>query len=109
MTPHRRSPLWVAVCVTWLGCAGGEPDGSDGLPAVDTGGAVSGDGTWMGEPLSVYVLPKRTLGDATEFVRRFRHNTVMWSQNDRTYIIVTPWPRDPALDSVVAYVRARAY
>jgi anti-sigma factor (TIGR02949 family) len=65
--------------------------------------------TWMGEPLSVYVLPKRTLGDATEFVRRFRHNTVMWSQNDRTYIIVTPRPRDPALDSVVAYVRARAY
>jgi hypothetical protein len=33
----------------------------------------------------------------------------MWSQNDRTYIIVTPRPRDPSLDQLVAYVRARAY
>lgn len=65
--------------------------------------------SWMGEPLSVYVLPERTLGDATEFVRRFRHQSVLWSQNDRTYIIVTPRPRDAALDGLVAYVRAAAY
>jgi len=65
--------------------------------------------SWMGEPLSVFVLPKRTLGDETEFARRFGHNSVMWSQNDRTYIIVTPRPHDPSLEKVVAYVRTRAY
>jgi anti-sigma factor RsiW len=65
--------------------------------------------SWKGEPLSVFVLPRRTLGDETEFARRLGHNSIMWSQNDRTYIIVTPRPRDPALDQVVAYVRARAY
>lgn len=65
--------------------------------------------SWMGEPLSVYVLPRRTLGDAAAFVRRFRHESVMWSQNDRTYIIVTARPRDAALEDVVAHVRAAAY
>lgn len=65
--------------------------------------------SWLGEPLSVYVLPKQTLGEAVEFVRRFQHNSVMWSQNDRTYILVTSHPRDPALVKVVAYVRANAY
>jgi anti-sigma factor RsiW len=65
--------------------------------------------SWMGEPLSVFVLPKRTIGDATAVARRFRHNTVMWSQNDRTYIMVTPRPQDASLDKVVAYVRAHAY
>lgn len=65
--------------------------------------------SWMGEPLSVYVLPERTLGNTAAFVRRFQHESVMWSQNDRTYIIVTPRPRDAALDGVVAYVRAAAY
>ncbi|MBA2303795.1 MAG: hypothetical protein H0W08_14330 [Acidobacteria bacterium] len=65
--------------------------------------------TWMGEPLSVYVLPKGTLGDATEFVHRFRHNSVMWSQNDRTYIMVTPHGRDPELDRLVSHIRASAF
>jgi len=65
--------------------------------------------SWLGEPLSVYVLPKQTVGDATEFVRRFRHNSVLWSQNNRTYIMVTPHKRDAALEGVVAYVRAHAY
>jgi anti-sigma factor RsiW len=65
--------------------------------------------SWLGEPLSVYVLPKQTLDQAAAFVRRFRHNAVMWSQNDRTYIMVTSHPRDPALDSVIAYVRTNAY
>ena len=65
--------------------------------------------TWMGEPLSVYVLPKRALPDTTEFVRRFEHESAMWSQSDRTYIIVTARPRDGALDEIVSYVRAAAY
>lgn len=65
--------------------------------------------TWMGEPLSVYVLPKRSLRDTTEFVRRFKHESAMWSQSDRTYIIVTARPHDGALDTIVSYVRAAAY
>jgi anti-sigma factor RsiW len=65
--------------------------------------------SWRGEPLSVYVLPKRTLGDAATYVERFSHNSIMWSQNDRTYIIVTSHRRDPALDEVIAYVRSTAY
>jgi anti-sigma factor RsiW len=65
--------------------------------------------TWMGEPLSVYVLPKVTLENASGFVRRFQHNSVVWTQNDRTYIMVTSHRRDPALDAAVAYVRANAF
>lgn len=65
--------------------------------------------SWQGEILSVYVLPKRTLSDETQFVRRFTHETVMWSQGDRTYIIVSSGQRDGALGRVIAYVRAAAY
>jgi anti-sigma factor RsiW len=65
--------------------------------------------SWLGEPLSVYVLPKRTLADRAAFVRRFQHNSVMWSQNERTYIMVTPHPGGPALDRLAAYVRAHAF
>ena len=65
--------------------------------------------SWMGEPLSVYVLPKRTVGHAEAFVHRFGHNAVMWSQNERTYIVVTRHPRDAALEKVVAYVRAGTF
>jgi len=65
--------------------------------------------SWLGEPLSVYVLPKQTLGDSAQFVHRFRHNSIMWSKNDRTYIIVTTHRRDPALEQMVAYVKATAY
>ena len=64
---------------------------------------------WRGEPLSVYVLPKPALSDGAEVARRFRHNAIMWTQNDRTYIVVTPRPRDPSLEQVVAYVRTHAF
>jgi hypothetical protein len=30
----------------------------------------------------------------------------MWSANDRTYMVISDHPQGPALDSVVAYVRA---
>jgi hypothetical protein len=33
----------------------------------------------------------------------------MWSQNDRTYIMVTSHRHDPALAQMVAYVRSTAY
>jgi anti-sigma factor RsiW len=65
--------------------------------------------SWLGEPLSVYVLPKQTLGESAQFVHRFKHNSIMWSKNDRTYIIVTAHRRDPALEQMVAYVRSTAY
>ena len=64
--------------------------------------------SYQGEPLSVYVLPKRTLGNGAQFVPRFHHETVMWSQGDRTYIIVSSAPRD-SLSRMMAYVRAAAY
>jgi len=64
--------------------------------------------SYQGEPLSVYVLPKRTLVDEAQFVRRFKHETVMWSQGDRTYIIVSSGKRD-GLGRMIAYVRAAAY
>ena len=64
---------------------------------------------WQGKPLSVYVLPKRTLPDSPEVASRLRHNAVMWSQNERTYIVVTTHPRGPSLDAVVSYVRTHTY
>ena len=65
--------------------------------------------SWLGEPLSVYVLPKQTLPESAEFVHRFRHNSIMWSKNERTYVVVTSHRRDPALEQMVAYVKATAY
>jgi anti-sigma factor (TIGR02949 family) len=65
--------------------------------------------SWLGEPLSVYVLPKQTLPESAQFVHRFRHNSIMWSKNDRTYVVVTTHRRDPALEQMVAYVKATAY
>jgi anti-sigma factor RsiW len=64
--------------------------------------------SYQGEPLSVYVLPKRALVDEPQFIRRFQHETVMWSQGDRTYIIVTSDQREK-LTNMMAYVRAAAY
>jgi hypothetical protein len=64
--------------------------------------------SYQGEPLSVYVLPKRALVDEPQFVRRFKHETVMWSQGDRTYIIVSNGQPD-GLQRMMAYVRAAAY
>lgn len=64
--------------------------------------------SYQGEPLSVYVLPKRALVDEAKFVRRFQHETVMWSQGDRTYIIVSSGQRD-GLTRMMAYVSAAAF
>ena len=64
---------------------------------------------WRGEPLSVFVLPSSKADSAPRFVRRFGHEAVIWSQHNRTYMLVSNGPRDPALHNVVAYVRANAY
>jgi len=92
-----------------------EPPAEPGLQLRDVRRCAVTDGrvahliySYQGEPLSVYVLPKRTLVDEAQFVRRFQHETVMWSQGDRTYIIVSSGPRD-SLTRMMAYVRAAAY
>ena len=64
---------------------------------------------WQGEPLSLYVLPRRVVGESMTHARSVGHDTVMWSKNDRTYMLVSNRPRDAALDEVAAYVRATAY
>ena len=64
--------------------------------------------SYQGEPLSVYVLPKRMLMNEAKFIRRFQYETVMWSQGDRTYIIVSSGERDE-LPEMMAYVRAAAF
>jgi anti-sigma factor RsiW len=64
--------------------------------------------SYQGQPLSVYVLPKRALLDGAQFVRRFQHETVMWSQGDRTYIIVSNGQPE-GLQRMMAHVRAAAY
>jgi anti-sigma factor RsiW len=64
---------------------------------------------WQGEPLSLYVLPERVVGEQPTHTTSLGHGTVMWSKNDRTYMLVSNRPRDAALDGVAAYVRATAY
>jgi hypothetical protein len=64
---------------------------------------------WQGEPLSLYVLPQRVVGEALTHTRSVGHEAVMWSKNDRTYMLISNRPRDAALDEIAAYVRATAY
>lgn len=64
---------------------------------------------WKGEPLSLYVLPERVVGEAMEHTRSLGHEAVMWSKNDRTYMLISNAPRDGTLDEVAAYVRRTAY
>jgi anti-sigma factor RsiW len=71
---------------------------------------------WRGEPLSVFVVP-RTLrpmrqrqepgGQPQEIVEKFGHEAIIWTEGDRTYVILArAQPAD--LQPVVGYVRANA-
>lgn len=64
---------------------------------------------WRGEALSLYVVPEATLETGSRIAERFGHNTIMWAQQGRTYVLVTPHARDGGLDEVVAYVKASAF
>jgi len=64
---------------------------------------------WRGQPLSVYVLPKEVTSASAEVVERFSHEAVVWSQNGRTYVVLTHAPRRQELDGVVEYVKANVY
>jgi anti-sigma factor RsiW len=63
---------------------------------------------WRGEPLSVYVLPSKVI-EGTAQVQRFGHDSVMWSQNGRTYVVLAGALRGDDLAGVVQYVRSNVY
>lgn len=64
---------------------------------------------WRGEPLSIYVLPGKAADASAEIVERFSHDSVVWSRNGRTYVVVAKARRRPELDRVVQYVRENVY
>lgn len=71
---------------------------------------------WRGQPLSVFVVPRtvraagqqqQTAGDQQEIVEKFGHEAIIWSEGDRTYVVLArAQPAD--LQPVVVYVRANA-
>ena len=64
---------------------------------------------WQGQPLSMFVVP-RTIHDIPgqqEFVEKFGHEAVIWTDHDRTYVLLAR-ARPSELASVVGYVRANA-
>jgi anti-sigma factor RsiW len=63
---------------------------------------------WDGEPLSLFVLPTAVLDESPDAIHALGRDAILWSQNGRTYMVVSDRPRGPALDRVVAYVRANA-
>ena len=63
---------------------------------------------WRGEALSVYVLPSKVI-DSTAHTQRFGHDSVMWSQNGRTYVVLADTSRRDDLAGVVQYMRSRLY
>src|SRR5262245_55268629 len=63
---------------------------------------------WRGQPLSVYVLPSEAIDKPAE-VERFGHESVMWSRNGRTYVVLANASRRPELEGVVQYVKATVY
>jgi anti-sigma factor RsiW len=65
---------------------------------------------WRGEPLSVFVVPRtlRPMPDQQELVEKFGHEAVMWTDRDRTYVVLAR-ARPAELAPVVGYVRANAH
>ena len=63
---------------------------------------------WRGEPLSVYVLPSRAI-ESTATVERFGHDSVMWTQNGRTYVVLAGATRGRDFGSVVQYMKSNVY
>jgi anti-sigma factor RsiW len=64
---------------------------------------------WRGAPLSVFVLP-RTVGrmrEQQEIVEKFGHEAIMWSDANRTYVVLAR-ARPAELAPLVGYVRANA-
>ena len=64
---------------------------------------------WRGEPLSVFVVPRtiRRMRDQQEMTEKFGHEAVMWTDRDRTYVVLAR-ARPAELAPVVGYVREHA-
>jgi anti-sigma factor RsiW len=64
---------------------------------------------WRGAPLSVFVLPRtlRRMRDQQEIVEKFGHEAIMWTDADRTYVVLARG-RPAELAPLVGYVRANA-
>jgi anti-sigma factor RsiW len=71
---------------------------------------------WRGEPLSVFVVPRtirpigqpqKPAGQQQEIVEKFGHEAIMWTEGDRTYVILAR-ARPADLQPIVVYVRANA-
>lgn len=64
---------------------------------------------WRGEPLSLFVVPD-TLPDGNgdqRTVDKFGHEAVMWSANDRTYVVLARGrPLEQEIRPVVGYMKA---
>jgi hypothetical protein len=54
------------------------------------------------------VLPSKVI-DRTAHAQRFGHDSVMWSQNGRTYVVLAGTSRGDDLAGVVQYVRSNVY
>jgi hypothetical protein len=66
--------------------------------------------TGHGEPLPVLVVPRplQRTHDQQEMVEKFGHEAVMWTNGDRTYVILAR-ARPAELAPIVGYVRANAH
>ena len=84
------------------------------LKLVDVRRCYSSDGraahlmyNWRGTPLSLYVLPQDTRRQRA--LRKIGHDAIIWSDNQRTYAVVTSRRSPPDdLTRVVAYLKATA-
>ena len=54
------------------------------------------------------MLPSQAI-DRTAEVDRWGHDSMMWSQNGRTYVVLAGNSRRAELESVVQYVKANVY
>jgi hypothetical protein len=64
---------------------------------------------WRGNPLSVFIVPRAVPGTLPqEPVDKFGHEAVMWSDRDRTYIVLARG-RPADLEPVVGYVKTHAW
>ena len=64
---------------------------------------------WRGQPLSVFVVPRAVQGAIPrEPLDNLGHEAIMWSDRDRTYVILTRG-RPSDLQPVVGYVKAHAH
>jgi anti-sigma factor RsiW len=64
---------------------------------------------WRGQPLSVFVLPRTLQSGAglQQIVEKFGHESIVWSDRGRTYVVVVRG-RPDGVEPVVGYLKAHA-